>query len=169
LSNAYRPLQKILICNVFALPTVAQQTNAPDPKLHEEFIAGDKKFDDGFINGDAAALAAFYAKDAVIIPHDGPPIYGREAIQKHFVDMFKKIHFIKHISKPEEYAPHVMGTAGNEVWGTGEFDQTFQFENGNPMRIKGHLFFILVRDGDALKIKGDTFNFSGPAVPAETK
>ena len=57
MSNAYRPLQKILICNVFALPTVAQQTNAPDPKLHEEFIAGDKKFDAGFINGDAAALA----------------------------------------------------------------------------------------------------------------
>jgi hypothetical protein len=73
------------------------------------------------------------------------------------------------LSKLEEYSPHVIGTTGNESWSTGEFDQTFQFENGNPMRIKGHLLFILVGDGDALKIKVDTFNFSGPSVPAETK
>lgn len=153
----------------FALPTFAQEPNTPDPKLHAEFIASDKKFDDAFINGDAAALAAFYAEDAVIIPHDGPPIYGREAIQKHFVDMFKKIHFSKHMSKPEEYSPHVIGTAGNELWTTGEFDQTFQVENGSPLRIKGHYFTIMVREGDAWKSKLDTYNFTGPAVAAETK
>ena len=144
-----------------AVPAFAQQKNAPDPKLHEEFIATDKKFDDGFINGDAAALAAFYAEDAVIIPHDGPPIYGREAIQKHFVDMFKKLHFIKHMSQPEEYSPHVIGL-GNEFWTTGEFDQTFQVENGSPLRIKGHYITILVREGDAWKSKVDTYNFTGP-------
>src|SRR5271166_2736713 len=127
-----------------AVPAFAQQTNAPDPKLHEEFIALDKKFDAAFINGDAAALAAFYAEDAVIIPHDGPPIYGREAIQKHFVDMLKKIHFSKHMSKPEEYSPHLIGTAGNEVWTTGECDVIFQIENGSPLRINAHYLTILV-------------------------
>ena len=61
------------------------------------------------------------------------------------------------MSKLEEYSPHVIGTAGNELWSTGEFDQTFQVENGSPLRIKGHFLFILVRDGDALKIKVDTY------------
>jgi len=152
-----------------AVATFAQQQNTPDPKLHEEFIALDKKFDDAFINGDAAAMAAFYAEDAVIIPHDGPPIYGREAIQKHFVDMFKKIHFSKHMSKLEEYSPHVIGTAGNEVWTTGECDVIFKIENGSPLRINAHYLTILVREGDAWKTKVDTYNSTGPPVPAETK
>jgi ketosteroid isomerase-like protein len=155
----------------FAVATFAQQTNTPDPQLREAFATLLKKMDDGFVNSDAAALAAFYTDDAVHVHFNQPPIYGREAIQKLFENDFKKLklHFIQFISKPEEYSPHVIGTAGNELWGTGEFDQTFQFENANPMRIKGHLLFILVRVGDALKIKVDTFNFTGPAVPAETK
>ena len=125
--------------------------------------------DDGFVNSDAAALAALYTDDAVHVMFNGSPIYGREAIQKHFEDDFKKLDLGKYLSKLEEYSPHVIGTAGNELWGTGEFDQTIQIENGNPLRIKGHLLLILVRDGDALKIKVDTINFSGPPVPAETK
>ena len=155
----------------FAVATLAQQTNTPDPRLREGFATLLKKMDDGFVNSDAAALAAFYTDDAVHVTFNRPPIYDREAIQKHFENDFKnlQLHFIQFISNPEEYSPHVIGTAGNELWGTGEFDKIFQFENGNPMRIKGHLLFFLVRDGDALKIKVDTFNFSGPAVPAETK
>jgi len=150
-----------------ALPTFAQ-TNTPDPQLREALATLNKKFDDGFVNSDAAALAALYTDDAVHVTFNGPPIYGREAIQKHFDDDFKQLHFNKYLSTLEEYSPHVIGTAGNALWSTGEFDQTFQVENGNPLRIKGHLLFVLVRDGDALKIKVDTFNFTGPPVPAET-
>src|SRR5271165_3178733 len=156
----------------FALPTFAQQTNPPDPKLREALATLLKKMDDGFVDSDAAALAALYTDDAVHVTWNRPPIYGREAIQKHFEDDFKglKLHFSQYVSKPEEYSPHVIGTAGNELWSTGEFDQTFQFENAKPMRIKGHLLFILVRDGDALKIKVDTYTLTGPPVPAaETK
>ena len=153
----------------FALPTFAQQTNTPAPQLREALAALNKKFDEGFVNSDAAALAALYTDDAVHVTFNEPPIYGREAIQKHFEDDFQRIHFIKYLSKLEEYSPHVIGTAGNVLWSDGEFDQTFQFENGNPLRIKGHLLTILVREGDALKIKVDTFNFAGPPEPAETK
>src|SRR5271166_3351588 len=95
----------------FALPTFAQQTNSPDPKLSEAFATLCNKFDATFVNGDAAAAAALFTEDAVIIAHDGPPIYGREAIQKHWADVFEKVHFIKHMSKPEQYSPHVIGTA----------------------------------------------------------
>jgi ketosteroid isomerase-like protein len=154
----------------FAVPTIAQQTSAPDPQLRDALAALNKKMDDGFINGDAAALAALYAEDAVIVSHEAGPIYGRDAIEKHFVDIFKNLHFSKHMSKQEQYSPHVIGTAGNEFWSTGEFDQTFQVVNGSPLRINGHFLNILVREGDAFKIKVDTYNFTGPPVPAtETK
>ena len=153
----------------FAVATFAQQPNTPDPKLRDELIALNKKFDEGFVNSDAAALAALYTEDGVHVTFNEPPIFGREAIQKHFEDDFKKIQFIKYLSNLEEYSPHVIGTAGNVLWSTGEFDQTFRVEHGNPLRIKGHLLTVLVREGDALKIKVDTLNFAGPAELAETK
>ena len=49
------------------------------------------------------------------------------------------------------------------------FEQTFQAGSGIPLRINGHFLNILVREGDALKVKVDTANFTGPPVPAETK
>ena len=163
------PLLALTVLASFALPIFAQEPNAPDPKLREQFLALAKKLDDAFINGDAAAMAAFYTEDAVMVRDDGPPIYGREAILKHWADVFKKVHFSKHVSTLEQYSPHNIGTAGNEVWSTGEFDQTFQVENGSPLRITGHFFDIDVREGDALKFQAETWNFTGPPVPAETK
>ena len=151
-----------------ALPTFAQ-TNTPDPQLREALATLNKKFDDGFVNSDAAALAALYTDDGVHVTWNGPPIYGREAIQKHFEDDFKQLRFNKYSSTLEEYSPHVIGTAGNEVWSTGEFSQTFQVEKGSPLQISGHFLDIDVREGDALKYKVQTYNFTGPPVPAETK
>ncbi len=70
-----------------------------------------KKFDEAWNNNDAAALAALYAEDAAIVTDTGP-IYGRDAIEKHFVDLFKQVHFSNHISKADQYSPHMIGTTG---------------------------------------------------------
>jgi Nuclear transport factor 2 (NTF2) domain len=87
-----------------ALPTFAQ-TNTPYPQLREALATLNKTFDDGFVNSDAAALAALYTDDAVHVTWNGPPIYGREAIQKHFEDDFKQLHFNKYLSTLEESDP----------------------------------------------------------------
>ena len=84
------------------------QTSTPDPKLRDALAALCKKIDDGWINGDAASLAALYTEDAVIVSHEAAPIYGRDAIEKRFVDLFKHLHFSKHMSQQEQYSPHVM-------------------------------------------------------------
>ena len=110
----------------FVLPTFAQQPNTPDPQLRDALAALNKKFDEGVVNGDAAAIAALYTEDAVVVTFDAGPIYGRKAIEKNWADTFTKIHFSKHVSKQEEYSPHVIGTADNEAWSTGEFEQTFK-------------------------------------------
>ena len=67
----------------FTVPTFAQQKDTPvDPKLTEQLIALAKKFDDAFNNNDAAAVAALFTKDGVMVTNSGQ-IYGPEAITKH--------------------------------------------------------------------------------------
>src|SRR3984893_2495086 len=83
----------------FALPVVAQQT--ADPKTIEEFDEFNKNFDEAFNNNDAAAVAAFFTEDAVQVTPEGP-IYGREAIEKQFADLFTQIHVSEHINTVDE-------------------------------------------------------------------
>jgi len=47
------------------LPTIAQQTNTPDPQLREQISALLKKFDDVMDNNDATTRAALYMQDAI--------------------------------------------------------------------------------------------------------
>ena len=62
----------------FALPTFAQQKGTVDSRIAERLTALSKKTDEANNNGDAAALAALYTEDAVLLTNTGP-IYGREA------------------------------------------------------------------------------------------
>ena len=155
----------------FALPTFAQQTSTPDPQLREVLAAYDKKYDEAFNNNDAAAVAALYTEDAVEVTDTGP-IYGRKAIEKHWADVFQKWHFSNHLITPDQYSPHSIGTAGNEMWATGEWSCTItvQGQNGSPIQLKGYESAIKVLEDNAWKTRMDTFNVTpAPAAPAETK
>src|SRR5262245_881483 len=89
----------------FAVPTFAQAKETPDPKLREALVAYDKKYDEAFNNNDAAAVAALYTDDAVQVAPEGL-IYGRKAIEKHYADLFQKVHFSNHLITPDQYSPH---------------------------------------------------------------
>jgi ketosteroid isomerase-like protein len=141
------------------LPTFAQQTNAPDPQLRQMLDASIKKCDEAFNNNDAAALAALYTDDAVIVTDHGP-IYGREALEKHFADLFKAIHISNHIGKADQYSPHIIGTAGNEMWANGEWRATLQGHDSGPIDVKGYWSAIKVREGDILKTRMATWNIN---------
>jgi SnoaL-like protein len=60
-----------------------EQTNTPDPQLRQQLRAFSKKVSEAWNNNDAAALAAHFTEDAVLLEDTGP-IYGREAIEKHY-------------------------------------------------------------------------------------
>ena len=143
----------------FALPTFAQQTNTPDPQLRERLIALIKNYDEVFNKNDAPALAVFFTEDAVFVTETGP-IYGREAIVKHLTDLFQKVHFSDHIGKPDEYSPHIIGTAGNEVWASGGWSATIKGQDFGPTQIKG--YWSVIREGDDWKIRMLTTNVSPP-------
>ncbi len=155
----------------FALPTFAQQTNAPNAQLRQQMVALAKKFDDAYNNNDATALAALYAENAVEVTDQGP-IYGREAIKKHFADVFQKVHFSNHLLTIDQDSPHSIGTSGNEIWETGEWSCTItvQGQTGDPIQLKGYHSSIAVRENDAWKKQMVTWNVT-PAVaaPAQTK
>src|SRR6516162_855484 len=74
----------------FVVPAFAQQKDTVDPQIKEQLKALGQKTDEAFNNGDAAALAPLYTEDAVLV-NDTGPIYGREAIVKHWADVFKQV------------------------------------------------------------------------------
>jgi ketosteroid isomerase-like protein len=136
----------------FAVPAFAQQKDTVDPQIIEQLDALGKKFDEAWKNNDATALAVLYTEDAVRVTDTGP-LYGREAIEKGYADLFKQVHFSNRISKRDQYSPHIIGTAGNEVWSNGEWSQTYQVNGGDPIQLKGYWSNIQVREGDAWKTR----------------
>jgi ketosteroid isomerase-like protein len=119
----------------FALPTIAQQKDTVDPQLREALAAYNKKEDEAWNNNDAVALAALYTEDAVLV-NDTGPIYGRDAIEKHYADVFKQVHFSNHIITADQYSPHIIGTAGNEAWTSGEWTMILKGQNFGPVDAK---------------------------------
>jgi uncharacterized protein (TIGR02246 family) len=143
----------------FAVPAFAQQKDTADPQLREALIAYNKKEDEAWNNNDAAALAALCTEDAILV-NDTGPIYGREAIEKYYADVFQKLHFSNHLGKGDQYSPHIIGTAGNEAWTSGEWTTTLKGQNFGPVDAKGNWVEIYRREGDNWKIRLDIWNLT---------
>jgi ketosteroid isomerase-like protein len=92
----------VVLAISFALPTFAQQKDTVDPQIIEQLVAIGKTYAEAVNNNDAAAVAALYTDDAVYVVDTGP-IYGREAIQKHWADAFQKMHFSNLFNKRDKY------------------------------------------------------------------
>ena len=151
----------------FALPTFAQQKEpTPSEKDRRVSAALTKQGNDAFNNNDAAAVAAMFTEDAVIVTDTGP-IYGREGIEKFFADLFKQIHISNHASKDDQVSPHAIG---DKLWCNGEFSQTIQVNGGDPIQQKGYYSAIDSREGDTWKWRMLTWNTTpAPAAPAQAK
>ena len=149
----------------FALPTFAQQTDAPDPRIHQQFIALFKKFDEVWNSNDHAAWAKLFTDDAIEVTDMGP-IYGRDALVKNWENL--KLQFSDHVITVDQYSPHLIGVAGpdfNDVWVNGKYSLTVRGQNFGPVEKKGYLSLILVREGDVWKTRMLIWN----VTPAETK
>jgi uncharacterized protein (TIGR02246 family) len=121
----------------FALPIYAQQKDLTDPQTTQKILALEKAFAEGVNNHDAAAIAAFYTRDAVFVTTEGP-ITGRQAIEKWFADVYQWWHPTKNSpDKVDGNGVHLIGTAGNEAWATGEWSETGQgktrYHNQGPL------------------------------------
>jgi uncharacterized protein (TIGR02246 family) len=150
------------------LPTFAQQKETVDPKIIDQVNAIAEKYDKAVNNNDAAAVAALYTEDAVYVSDSGP-IYGRQAIEKWYADVFKTWHPKNRVSKIDPNSPRFIATADN-VASNGEWSETVQLPTGEPIQIKGYWSAIDTREGDGWKIRMLTWNITPPpAPPTETK
>ena len=145
-----------------ALPAIAE-TNTPDPQLREKLVAAIKKHTDALDKNDAAAIAANFTDDGVLVTQNGS-FCGREGIEKHYVDDFsQQIHLSNNTATPDQDSPHIIGTTGNEMWATGQWTATVKGQNWGPVDVKG--YWSVIREGDDWKIRNLTFN----VTPAPAK
>ena len=152
----------------FALPTFAQQKETVDPKIIEQLDAKIKGFNEAINKNDAAAVAAFFTEDGVLVTDRGP-VFGRQAIEKWYADVFKTWHPKNSTGPKDPNSPRIIGTADN-ISLYGEWSQTGQGQKGEPIQAKGYWSAIDTREGDHWKIRILTFNVTPPpAPPAETK
>src|SRR5271156_1885848 len=130
--------------------SLAQQTNTPDPQLRERNVALIKKKDNAANKNVPAAVGALFTENAVFVTDTGP-IYGREAIEKHYADDYQKVHISNHLVTVDQDSPHMIGTDGKELWPTGAWSATIKGENFGPIDIKG--YWSVIREGDDWKIR----------------
>jgi ketosteroid isomerase-like protein len=140
-----------------------------DPQTTEQLRAFSKKVDEAWNNNDAAALAALFTEDAVLLEDTGP-IYGREAIEKHYTNLFQKVHVSNHLDKPDQSSPHILGTTGNEAWSNGQWSLTYQVKGGDPVELTGYWLEIYSCEGGTWKKRVDAWNLTPPpaATPSPT-
>jgi len=119
----------------FAFPTFAQQNAmVPDRQVIEQLGALGQKYKEAYTNNDAAALAACYTWDAIIVTPQGP-VYGRDAIENWCADQLERWHPKNHIDKVDPDSLRLIGTAGDAVWANGEWSETIQDPNGGPIEV----------------------------------
>lgn len=160
----------------FVSPSFAQQKDTVDPraakqrdllsdaKVVDEFGQLGQKLDDAYSQKDAAALAALFTEDALLVAPDGQ-FSGRQAIQKRYEDTFQRTPFVS-FGDPSHY---LLKAIDNAAWSVGEWSSTLQGETGIVF-LRGYWTAIYVHEADGWKMRLLTISERPrPAPSAETK
>ena len=138
----------------FAIPAFAQQKDALDPQTLALLDAHSMKYSEAYNNNHAAALAALYTEDAVLVTDRGP-VHGRQAIEKWFADNFEAVHPKNYSWEEAPNSPRIIGTAANMLYflptiirSEGEWSVTLQGKSGEAIPAKGYSSVIYAREGD---------------------
>ena len=142
----------IFVLLVTSLASFAQHNNtATDPQITQKVRVLSRAFDDAVNNNDAAAVAALFTEDAVLVSDRGP-IHGRKAIENWYSGVFQTWHPRNHIGTPDGNDPHVNCFSGDEAWETGEWSETEQARPGRPIQSRGYWSTVYIREGADWKI-----------------
>ena len=130
-----------------------KQENTIDPQKFQE------KYDEAVNRNDATSVAKLFTDDAILVT-DAGPVYGRQAIEKWYANMFQQFRPSNFIGKPDQNSPYVVGAPGNEAWRIGEWSETVSVESGNPIQVKGFWSTIDIRQGEDWKMRMLTWNMT---------
>ena len=164
LKHLDKPL-KILLAIVgsaisFALPAFAEQDDTAGPPIDQQrdllgipdalAVFGDRsgKLDDAYNNTDAAAAAALFTEDAVLVTPDGM-VFGRQAIEKRYAETFQRWPITDFLSRRIRQR---LSAIDNAVWSVGEWSGSLQSQTG-PLAVWGYWSTIYVHEGDDWKMQ----------------
>jgi ketosteroid isomerase-like protein len=140
----------------FAFPTFAQQKDTADSRIvqqrdllgdvkaPEQFGELSQKLDEAYNKNDAAAVAALFTEDSLLVASDGM-FSGRQDIEKRYEDTFQRWPITDFNSRRER---RHLNAIDNAVWSAGQWASTFRSETG-PIFAWGYWSTIYVREGDA--------------------
>jgi len=142
---------------------VSENTVAPPARRTEKearlaveaFIA---KYLEIYNKKDAAGVAALYAEDGVLVP-PGSMVTGKANIEKAWRAKFDAGR------SGLRYDIQQVKVEGNAVWSIGQFSVTMPEENGAMQERRGNFVNIYEWDGDGLKFRIHSFNFSPSPRP----
>ena len=120
-----------------------------------------KQHDAALNRSDAAAAAALFTDDALVVP-PGPAFAGRDAIQKDFEKGIKS-GFADHASTVDQI--HV---SGDLAWTTGGWSMTVPGPDGARRAVHGNYSTIDQREGGAWKVRALTYNVIMPPPAAQS-
>jgi uncharacterized protein (TIGR02246 family) len=145
---------------IIALPAFSRP---PDSKLRQAVENIDKKLADAQDKGDAAALAALFSDDAVLVTNTGP-INGRKAIEEYYANAFKTTQFSNSTSTIDQDSPRSISATA--MWVTGAWSTTVKGASWGPVEIKGFWGSIKILEGGTWKILTETWNITPPPAAA---
>ena len=117
----------------FALPTFAQQKDTADPRIVQqrdllgvpkaldEFGELHRGLDEAYNKNDAAAVAALFTEDALLVEPDGM-FSGRQDIEKRYADTFQRSPIISFNCSCER---RYLNAIDNAVWAAGQWIEHF--------------------------------------------
>ena len=165
----------LLILGGFAIGCVlpVKQTDSADPRIGQqrdllgvpqaldEFGDINRALDDAYNRNDAAAAAALFTEDAVLLAPDGM-FSGRQQIEERYAHAFQHSPNVDFNCSRDRF---YLNAIDNAVWTAGQYRG-----QAGPVFEWGYWSAIYVREGDAWKIRVWTINQTPPPTPrAETK
>jgi len=140
----------LLVLTLMSLPAVAETA-------HEAIKKGAEAWPAAFNAGDAAAVAAQYSEDAMLLPPDATLVQGRQAIQETFQgwidDGLKNIKF--DLVEIEE--------SGDLAYEVGLFSVDYPVEGGQMATATGNYLVVWKREADGVwRMYRDTWNDTPP-------
>ena len=125
-------------------------------KVRKAIEKANLKFAEAARKGDAAAVAALYTKDAVLLPPNSEMIRGRPGI-KEFWGAFMQMGAIDGVLTTVE-----LSGSGDTVNEIGKYTLKIQPEGQEPVEERGKYVVVWKRTADGWKMHWDIWNSSMP-------
>jgi uncharacterized protein (TIGR02246 family) len=117
-----------------------------------------RNFTEAFERGDSAAVAAWYSRDATLLPPDSPMLKGADAIQTFWqgaMDMGVKEARLETLEVEER---------DDLAYEVGKFELTAQPQDGGSVKMKGKYVVVWKKEeGGGWKMHVDIWNGDAPA------